>query len=80
MRGEVSQEDILSGKEEDNYIERKVLLLEGLSLSYFFFDPELEVYAWKETWTVPEGIFSAIKFNTQINGEEFNKRVFIPIS
>jgi len=80
IRGQITQEDIILEEEEEGYTERKVLALDSLVLSYLFFDPQIKKYDWKDEWGKEEGVFSAIKFNTQINGEEFNKTIFIPIS
>ncbi len=77
---EVGLKDIISGEEEENYTEEKMLSLKELSLSYFCWDREKEIYDWKDSWVKDKGIFSAIKLEGKFKGEAFTKIIFIPIS
>ena len=67
-------------KEKEYTVEKRILSLEELSLSYLYYDPENKNYSWKDTWTKDKGIFPAVRIQTKFKNEEFTKVVFIPVS
>jgi hypothetical protein len=77
---QVSLKDIISGEERESYAEKKILSLEELSLSYFYWDREKETYDWQDSWLKDKGIFSAIKLEGKFKGEALTKIIFVPIS
>lgn len=79
LRRQTELKDITAEGGEQNYVERRTLAADGLSLKYLYFDPEKEAYSWVETWEKDAGIFHAVKLTIKAAGEEFTKTVFIPI-
>lgn len=80
IRREVELKDIISGNEEKEYREKKVLSAEEFRLSYLYFDSEKKIYSWTDSWESAKGKFSAVKLYTKNNDAEFERSIFIPVS
>ncbi|MDD4899803.1 MAG: prepilin-type N-terminal cleavage/methylation domain-containing protein [Candidatus Omnitrophica bacterium] len=79
MRGQVDFRDILAGKEQENYTERKVAELDSLVFNFLERDLSKDEYAWADGWEKESGVFPAIKLQGKLKGEEYNKTIFMPI-
>jgi len=80
LRNEVRYEDIISGKQKDNYTEKTMLKLDELQISYLYFDKVNNKAEWQDSWKKEDGVFRLIKLKGKYNGEEFTKIILIPIS
>ena len=79
MRGQVDFRDILAGKEQENYRERKVAELDECAFSYLAHDLSKDEYAWADGWEKELGVFPAIRIQGKLKGEEYNKTIFMPL-
>jgi len=74
----IKASDIFADK-EDEYEETSISSLEALSLQYYYFDVE-KGGIWKDSWNKNFGPFRLIKLDFKLNGQEFSKIIFNPVS
>lgn len=79
-RKSVQLSAILSGKEDEQSVEKNIFSADEVTFQYLYFDLTNNTYTWKGSWEKAGEKFRAVRFYVKAHGKELNKTVFVPIS
>jgi prepilin-type N-terminal cleavage/methylation domain-containing protein len=81
LRRESDLEDILDEEEglsdEGEYRQKKILSLDDLEWSYFYFNEQKMEYEWVDEWDKEDQAPLAVKLEIEVNDEDFVRTIFI---